>query len=111
MIDDSVSQVVLRLIDVLGESGFTYAFGGALALAAWSEPRATADVDVILWIEAAELEQAVDLMHKAHVQVDLDAARAQVAAQGMFAGMATDVRVNVFVPTPPPSTGASCASH
>ncbi len=40
-------------------------------------------------------------MHKAHVQVDLDAARAQVAAQGMFAGMASNVRVDVFVPSIP----------
>jgi hypothetical protein len=48
MADETVTSVVLRLIDVLEASGETYAFGGAIALAAWSEPRATADVDVIL---------------------------------------------------------------
>ena len=44
---ETVSAVVARLIDVLEPSGEVYAFGGALALAAWSEPRATADVDLV----------------------------------------------------------------
>jgi hypothetical protein len=96
MTDESISQVVLRLIDVLGESGVTYAFGGALALAAWSEPRATADVDVIIWVDAAELDRVVGLMHRAGVQIDLEAARAQVTARGMFAGMVSNVRVDVL---------------
>ncbi len=34
--DDSVLAVVARLVSVLDDSGETYAFGGAIALAAWS---------------------------------------------------------------------------
>jgi hypothetical protein len=59
MADATVSSVVARLINVLEPSGEVYAFGGAIALAAWSEPRATADVDVILWIGESELDRAV----------------------------------------------------
>ena len=47
---ETVRDVVHRLLDVLEPSGVPYALGGALALAAWSEPRATADVDLILWL-------------------------------------------------------------
>lgn len=101
MADDTVTQVVLRLIDALGPSDIPYAFGGALALAAWSEPRATADVDVILWIDSAQLDRAIELVRQAGVHVDRDSAHAQVSSRGMFAGMAGAVRVDVFVPSIP----------
>ncbi len=39
-------DVVRALIDALEGAGISYAIGGAIALAAWSEPRATKDVDL-----------------------------------------------------------------
>jgi hypothetical protein len=99
--DETVTSVVLRLVDVLEASGEIYAFGGAIALAAWSEPRATADVDVILWIESEHLARAVELIRSAGVNVDGESAKAQVSARGMFAGMAGAVRVDVFIPSIP----------
>lgn len=101
MTDDSVAGVVARLIDVLEKSGETYAFGGAIALAAWSEPRATADVDVILWIDLAHVDRAIELIQRAGVDVEREAARAQAEERGMFAGMLGSVRVDVFVPSVP----------
>ena len=101
MADESVSSVVARLIDVLEPSGEIYAFGGAIALAAWSEPRATADVDIILWIEEDALDRALALLERAGVDVEPTAARARVAARGMFAGQSGIVRVDVFVPSIP----------
>jgi hypothetical protein len=101
MADDTITAVVGRLIDVLEPSGVTYAFGGAIALAAWSEPRATADVDVVLWIDAARCDHAVALIGSAGVEVEQEAARAQVASRGMFIGMSGPVRVDVFVPSIP----------
>jgi hypothetical protein len=65
MADETIAAVVGRLIDVLEVSGETYAFGGAIALAAWSEPRATADVDVVLWIDGARLDDAIALIRSA----------------------------------------------
>ncbi len=100
--DDSVPAVVERLRDVLERSGVTYAFGGAIALAAWSEPRATADVDVILWVDPeSEIDRAIELVREAGVEVDERAARACARDRGMFAGMAGATRVDVFVPSIP----------
>lgn len=100
--DDSVPAVVERLRGVLEASGVTYAFGGAIALAAWSEPRATADVDVILWLDPeAEIERAIELVRSAGVDVDERAARAGARDRGMFAGRVGATRVDVFVPSIP----------
>jgi hypothetical protein len=41
-----LTQVVFDLDDVFGRDGIGYAIGGALALAEYAEPRATADIDV-----------------------------------------------------------------
>lgn len=97
--DDSVPAVVGRLIDVLEASGETYAFGGAIALAAWSEPRATADVDVILWMDLARIDDAIALVRRAGVNVDESAARTGARERGMFAGRSGATRVDVFVPS------------
>lgn len=101
MVDDDVSSVVARLIEALEPSGMTYAFGGAIALAAWSEPRATADVDVILWIEPAELDRAIGLLRTAGISIDESNAKTAVRTRGMFAGRAGATRVDVFVPSIP----------
>jgi hypothetical protein len=100
-VDDSVDAVVARLCEVLEASGETYAFGGAIALAAWSEPRATADVDVILWIEPEAIDRAIDVIVSAGVEVDRNAARAGAQNRGMFAGRIGATRVDVFVPSIP----------
>lgn len=99
MVDETVGSVVAALIDVLEASEEVYAFGGAIALAAWSEPRATADVDVVLWMDTTRLEDAVSLIRSAGVDVELDAARSQVDSRGMFVGSVGMVRVDVFVPS------------
>lgn len=97
----TVSDVVAQLIDTLEPSGETYAFGGAVALAAWSEPRATADVDVVLWIEPSHIDDAIDLIESAGVELDRTAAHAEAEERGMFIGRADHVRVDVFVPSIP----------
>ena len=100
-LDDGVPAVVGRLIDVLEPSGVVYAFGGAIALAAWSEPRATAAVDVILWIDPGEVDRAIALVRAAGVDVDASNARTAARTRGMFAGRAGATRVDVFVPSIP----------
>jgi hypothetical protein len=85
--DDSVPAVVSRLREVREGSGITYAFGGAIALAAWSEPRATADVDVILWIdpeEPVELDRAIEVVRSAGAELDAGAALDGARTRGMF---------------------------
>lgn len=98
---DSVSAAVERLIDALEASGEVYAFGGAIALAAWSEPRATADVDVILWIRNEDFGRAIDIAESAGVSLGREAAHAAARERGMFAGQLGQIRVDVFVPSIP----------
>jgi hypothetical protein len=100
--DDSVSSVVEQLRATLEAAGVTYAFGGAIALAAWSEPRATADVDVILWLDPErELDRAIELIRRAGVTLDEESARANAVQRGMFVGQVGLTRVDVFVPSIP----------
>lgn len=90
---DSVSTVIERLIGVLEPSGETYAFGGAIALAAWSAPRATADVDIVLWIDLENVDRAVSLIERAGISVVREVARTEARTQGMFIGRAGPIRV------------------
>ena len=101
MTEPTVSSVLERLIEVLAPSGFPYAFGGAIALAAWSEPRATADVDLVLFLGPDRIDEAIALVRSADVEVDAPSARAEAQARGMFVGRAGIVRVDVFVPSIP----------
>lgn len=98
---DSVTHAVGRLIDTLEPSGETYALGGALALAAWAEPRATADVDVILWVDEPGLERVFALLETAGVSFDRTVARRDSRDTGMFVGHSGHVRVDVFLPSIP----------
>ncbi len=100
-LDDSVPAVVERLRSVLEASDIPYAFGGAIALAAWSEPRATADIDVILWVGEEGIEHAVEVLRAAGVDVDLASAQGGARTRGMFAGRVGATRVDVFVPSIP----------
>lgn len=78
---DSITAVVGRLTDALERSGEVYAYGGALALAAWSEPRATADVDVVTWV----LEDRFDVERMVQVRgSDLDRAFVRAALVEML---------------------------
>lgn len=99
--DDTVPAVVARLVEGLEASGETYAFGGAIALAAWSEPRATADVDVIVWVGPDEIDRAIDAVRSAGVRVDVDAARHAARERGLFVGRIGATRIDVFVPSIP----------
>ena len=98
---DSVSGVVRRLIDALEGTRIPYAFGGAVALAAWAEPRATADVDLVLWVEVGDLAPAFETLESAGVVIDRRAARTEASRRGMFIGHAGAIRVDVFVPSIP----------
>jgi hypothetical protein len=48
-----LADKVVRLHETLDRAGIPHAFGGALALAYYAEPRVTVDIDVNLFIEPA----------------------------------------------------------
>ncbi|HYI98956.1 MAG TPA: hypothetical protein VEX36_04665 [Thermoleophilaceae bacterium] len=53
MSEPSLPEKVVAIDDCLREAKIAHAFGGALALASYAEPRATIDVDVNVFLEAA----------------------------------------------------------
>ncbi len=97
----TITGLLTQLADQLEASGLTYAFGGAVALAAWSEPRATADIDLIVWVGADELEPVLSILESVGGAVDPASARNAAATDGMFAVMVDHIRVDVFVPSIP----------
>lgn len=99
--DDSVLAVLASLVDALEASGLDYALGGAIALAAWSEPRATADIDVVVWVDPEDIDPMLEILASAGVEVSVEAARAGARQKGMFAGRVGATRVDVFVPSIP----------
>lgn len=98
---ESLVGAVSAIIDALDAAGFDYAFGGAVALSAWAEPRATTDVDLNLWISEEQLPAALGALRAAGVTLDEDAARAGWTERGMFVGNHGPYRVDVFVPSIP----------
>jgi hypothetical protein len=54
MSEPSLPEKVLAIHERLGAAGIAHAFGGALALAYYAEPRATIDVDVNLFVGPSE---------------------------------------------------------
>jgi hypothetical protein len=94
-------DVLAHLIDALAPTGIPYAFGGAIALATWSQPRATADVDLALFISPDRVDEAIRVIRAAGVEIDSTVARSQAASRGMFIGRAGPIRVDVFVASIP----------
>jgi hypothetical protein len=97
----SLVGVVSSLVDRLESSEFPYALGGAIALSAWSDPRATTDVDITIWASGDDLRRAFDVLRDAGVSIDSERAEGDVRERGMFVGRHGPYRVDVFTPSIP----------
>lgn len=97
----SLVDLILSLDAALESTDIPFAFGGALALSAWSEPRATRDVDLNVWVDAAGIERTVEVLALAGVDVDEAVAKIDAEQRGMFVGYGGEYRVDVFVPSIP----------
>jgi len=69
---DMIAAVV-RLAAALERAGIDYALSGALALAYWSVPRATLDIDVALDVEPPAIPRLLDALRAAGCEVPPDA--------------------------------------
>lgn len=74
----------LRLAGELEVRSVDYAIGGALALSLWSEPRATSDVDLNVFVEPDHLAPVFDAIEASGAAVDRAQARRDALARGMF---------------------------
>ena len=59
MTEPSLADKVVAVHRALDEAGVAHAFGGALALAYYAEPRATVDIDVNVFVEPARYPQVL----------------------------------------------------
>lgn len=61
--DLGLSQRAIEIHEALEAAGIEHAFGGAIALAYWTnEPRGTRDIDVNLFVPASDPEAALDAL-------------------------------------------------
>ncbi len=70
---------------------------GALALAYWAPPRATADIDLNVFVSAGEIDRAHDAIEAAGFALDRAAARRSADERGDFRAWSGPVRLDVFV--------------
>lgn len=94
-------EAIQAIATSMEASGLTYAFGGALALSAWAEPRATRDIDLNVWVDPADITEAVSALEQAGVAFDHATAAKEARERGMFVGFLDEYRVDVFVPSIP----------
>lgn len=71
MIATSFSAKVVAIHDCLDDARIAHAFGGALALASYGEPRATIDVDVNVFLDAARHEEVLAALSGLSVEGDV----------------------------------------
>jgi hypothetical protein len=91
------------VVDALEHAGFSYALGGAIAIAYWGVPRATVDVDVGVACEPMQIPDLLAALQKGGCSVDMEraASAASAAERGDFGCRALGVRVDVFLPVLP----------
>jgi hypothetical protein len=92
-----VLEAAWRLASALDREGFDYALSGAIALAYWSTPRATVDIDIAVDADATRLPALLDALTAAGCAIDRERAMA-TAERGDFGGRIDGIRVDVFLP-------------
>jgi len=77
MSDLSLPEKVAAIHDSLTEAQIAHAFGGALALASYAEPRATIDVDINIFLEASRHTEVLGVLSKLGVTGDVPLAQVE----------------------------------
>ena len=62
MAELGLAEKVVRLNEALDAADIPHAFGGALALAYYAEPRATIDIDVNLFVDPQRYREVLDVL-------------------------------------------------
>lgn len=95
------AEAAQRIADALEGAGFSYAIGGALALAIAGVPRGTADVDVNIFVPEARVRNAIGVLAALGIEIDASIAIARAERDGMFVGRWDGMRIDVFLPSIP----------
>ena len=94
MADPLLDEKVVLIERALTEAAIPHAFGGALALAYYAEPRATIDVDVNVFVSPDELERVLGALEPLGMTSNTESRnRAVRDGQARFAWGATPIDV------------------
>jgi len=72
MSEPSLPEKIVTIDHCLADAGIAHAFGGALALAYYAEPRATDDIDINIFLKPAAGSAVVEALAALGVANDLD---------------------------------------
>lgn len=86
---------------VLDKAEIPYGVGGALAFGIWGDPRGTHDVDINLFVNHDEFQNALAVLISAGVEIDQQAATKADLAGDVIVGWFKDIRVDLFTPSIP----------
>jgi hypothetical protein len=100
-LDRSAAEAAQRIADALEAAGLPHAIGGALALAIAGVPRGTADVDVNVFVSEEGVPGVISVLAQLGIEIDVAAATARAARDGMFVGRWDGMRIDVFLPSIP----------
>jgi hypothetical protein len=70
--EPGLADKVVRLHDALAGAGIPHAFGGALALAYYAEPRVTVDIDVNVFVDPARFAEVAGVLRALGVDTTAD---------------------------------------
>jgi hypothetical protein len=100
MVDpEELTRTVLALAGLLDEMGVAWAIGGSVASAAWGEPRATNDLDVVARMDPEQAREfAQRLADSFYVDADVAAESARRGGSFNLIDERSFIKVDVFVP-------------
>lgn len=93
----SLERLLERTIGLLESSGLRYMITGSLASGYHGEYRATHDIDVVIDVDAGELDRLLNRLHATGMYVDDDAARVALVERGQFNAIVEDVKVDFII--------------
>ena len=93
-----VTQVAALLAKQLEGAGCDYALGGAVALAYWSEPRGTVDVDVSLYLSPTDPGETIHVLHEIAAEFSESNVRDSLSKHGFCSILFSGRRLDVFLP-------------
>lgn len=90
--------LVIHVASILDELGIPYALGGSMASSFFGEPRATADIDVAISVDASAGDRLVDRI-QAEFYVPVTSARAAIRSHTSFNLLAAEqgLKADLFV--------------
>lgn len=94
-------EVADKLASRLELLGSDYAFGGAIALGFWIDPRATVDVDMTLFLDPTKPTSVLQCLVQLGCEFDLDEAVKLVREHGFCHARLDGRQVDVFLPNTP----------